>query len=81
MKARHQAQRKPFLESTFRADLHWKSGKWMKLERIIDRAKNWYKEVVTDPRTGEVVHRCEEPLSDHKGHGSAKHGKVKKQAN
>ncbi|SRR6266481_2789512 len=53
-------------------DLHRKSGKWMKKERLIDRAKDHYKEVVTDPDTGSVVHYSEEPLSQHRGHGSAK---------
>ena len=53
-------------------DLHRKSGKWMKKERLIDRAKDHYKEVVTDPDTGSVVHQCDEPLSQHRGHGSAK---------
>jgi hypothetical protein len=44
----------------------------MLLERVIDRAKNWYKKLITDPETGKVVHHCEEPLTDHRGHGSAK---------
>ncbi len=41
-------------------------------KRIIDRENNWYEEVVVDEETGEVVHENSEPLSDHKGHGSAK---------
>jgi predicted RNA-binding Zn-ribbon protein involved in translation (DUF1610 family) len=53
-------------------DLHRKSGKWMQKERLIDHENDQYKEVVIDPATGEVVHRCEEPLSRHRGHGSAK---------
>jgi hypothetical protein len=44
----------------------------MKLERLIDRAKNWYKEVVRDPETGEIIHKCEEPLREHRGHGTVK---------
>lgn len=51
----------------------------MKLERIIDRENDWYEEVVTDPETGEVIHRCAERLSEHTGRGSAKCGKSKKQ--
>jgi hypothetical protein len=53
-------------------DLHRKSGKWMKKERLINRAEDRYKEVITDPETGGVVHHCDEPLSQHRGHGSAK---------
>lgn len=53
-------------------DLHRKSGKWYKKERIIDRDNDSYKEIVIDPDTGLVIHSCEEPLSQHQGHGSAK---------
>jgi len=28
--------------------------------RIIDRARNWYSERVTDPETGKVIHETEE---------------------
>ena len=38
----------------------------------IDRENDQYQEVVTDPSTGEAVHRCEEPLSQHTGHGDAR---------
>ena len=71
-KARHPGKRKPFHEQVVGADLHRKSGKWMHLERLIDRENDWYSETVTDPETGEVVHECHEPLSEHKGHGSAR---------
>jgi hypothetical protein len=40
--------------------------------RIIDKDRDppWYTETVTMRDTGEVVHRCSEPLSQHQGHGS-----------
>lgn len=47
-------------------------GKWMNKGRIIDRDNDKYKEVVTDPVTGEIIRKCDEPLSTHQGHGSAK---------
>jgi hypothetical protein len=71
-KARRQGVRKPYLEGRSGDDLHLKTGKWMLLERVIDRTKNWYKELITDPKTGKVVRHCEEPLSDHRERGSAK---------
>ncbi len=71
-KAKSQGKGKPYLEGRTGDDLYRKTGKWMLLERVIDRAKNWYKKLITDPETGKVVHRCEEPLTDHRGHGSAK---------
>ena len=71
-KARSQGKRKPYTEGKAGDALHRDTGRWVKLQRIIDRAKDWYTELVTDPETGKVVHRCEEPLSEHQGHGSAK---------
>jgi hypothetical protein len=57
-------------------DLHKKSDKWMTKERRIDHVKDQYREVVTNPETGEVTHHCEEPLSKHTGHGSRKEEKM-----
>ncbi|MCH7528171.1 MAG: zinc ribbon domain-containing protein [Candidatus Marinimicrobia bacterium] len=67
---------KPRYESVQGDDLHRKSGRWMQLKRIIDRVNNRYQEIITDPETGEVVHKNEEPLSEHRGHGSAKMYKI-----
>lgn len=59
-------------------ELHKKSGKWYKKVREIDKDSDQYKEVITDPETGEITHECEEPLSEHRNHGSAKNKKDKK---
>jgi hypothetical protein len=64
---------KAIWESVNCPDVFRKTGELMRLERIIDRENNVYREVVTNVETGEVVYNCEEPLSDHLGHGSAKH--------
>lgn len=40
--------------------------------RHIDRPEDQYFELVVDPETGEIIHRCKEKLSEHVGHGSAK---------
>ena len=53
-------------------DLRKSDNKWMTKERIIDKDKDFYKETVKDPTTGEVIHHTEEPLSQHFGHGTAK---------
>ncbi len=53
-------------------DLRKSDGKWMSKSRVIDKYNDKYLEKVTDPETGDVVHHCEEPLSDHFGHGSDK---------
>jgi len=73
LKGRRPGLKRPFVEQVVGDDLHRKTGRWMNLERVIDRLKNWYYERVTDPRTGTIVHESNEPLSDHTGHGSARH--------
>jgi hypothetical protein len=72
LKAKHGGRGKPFVEQVVGDDLHRKTGRWMKLRRVIDRIRNWYSEVVTDAETGAIVHKSEEALSDHQRHGSAK---------
>jgi len=71
-KGRHSDEKRPFVEQTVGDDLHRKSGRWMKLHRLIDRMNNWYHERVTDAATGKIVHECSEALTKHRGHGSAK---------
>lgn len=72
IKRRRDGERKPYREEVDGDDF-WRIGRrWMRLARTIDRENDWYSEIIIDPRTGEVVHRCEEPLSAHRGHGSAK---------
>ncbi len=53
-------------------DLRKSDSKWMNKSRVIDKYNDKYLEKVTDPETGDVVHHCEERLSDHFGHGSDK---------
>jgi hypothetical protein len=63
---------RPFIEQRSGDSLHRKTEKWMKLSRVIDRDRDLYVEKVIDPETGNVIHECSEPLSAHRGHGSAK---------
>jgi DNA-directed RNA polymerase subunit RPC12/RpoP len=72
MKAKRGGKGKPFIETVTGDDLHRKTGKWNHIERVIDRETNSYSETITDPDTGIIIHQCEEPLSEHKNHGSAK---------
>jgi hypothetical protein len=71
-KARRQQGGKAFVEGKVASELHRDSGKFVRVERIIDRAKNWYREHISDRGTGDVIHHVEEPLSQHQGHGAAK---------
>jgi hypothetical protein len=71
-KARRAGEKKPFLEAVSGDDLRKRDGRWMKKKRVIDREADTYDEIVIDPQAGETVHECHEPLSGHRGHGSAK---------
>ena len=70
-KARHPDAKKPFHESRT-GDVEQADGTWKHVERLIDRENDIYREEVIDQESGEVVHFHEEPLSAHRGHGSAK---------
>ena len=72
MKGRHASGGKPFIEQVQGADLHRDTGTWRDLSRVIDKENDVYHEVIKDPTTGEVLHECKEPLSEHRGHGAAK---------
>ena len=59
-------------EAENKLDLSRKTGRMMNVVRVFDRENNLYLETVTDPKSGEVIHSCCEPLTDHIGHGSAR---------
>ena len=55
---------------------YWRDEKkWMHREMRVDKVQDRYREVISDPETGEVIHQCEEPLSKHRGHGDDKRGR------
>lgn len=64
--------KKPLFEFKQGDSLHKKSGVWNHREMIIDRENNTYKEIIMD-KDNNIIHSCEEPLSEHFGHGSAKY--------
>jgi hypothetical protein len=71
-KARRGERGRPFREGKVGDDLHRESGHWYRLERIVDRDGDRYRETISDPRTGKVIRHLEEPLSEHIGHGAAR---------
>jgi len=72
IKGRHAGGGKPFIEHVQGDDLHRDTETWRHLSRIIDRENDKYHEVVKDSATGDIFHECHEPLSQHRGHGTAK---------
>ena len=68
----YNSKKNPRVRFEVGASYSHKAKKWMHRERLMDRVHDRYREVVSDPDTGQVVHRCEEPLSKHRGHGDDK---------
>ena len=71
-KQKRPGYKKPIAEGVSGDEFFREESKWVKKERLIDRQANHYRENVTDPVTGEVIHHCDEQLDQHTGHGSAK---------
>lgn len=50
----------------------YKLNKIVEKKRTIDKNNDRYTELVTDPDTKEIIHKCNEKHSEHRGHGYAK---------
>jgi ribosomal protein S27AE len=72
MKAKRTGEKKPYIEDLAKPDYSKSLDKLVYRERIIDRDNDQYYEKLTDYESGEVIHHCKEPLSQHQGHGAAK---------
>jgi hypothetical protein len=48
------------------------AGVWCRRDMLNDHPNDYYVENITDDRSGEVLHHCDEALSVHKGHGDDK---------
>lgn len=71
-KARDAAGGKPFTEFKSEDSFSRKLGILAKRYMRIDRRNNRYIEEVIDPESGDTIHFCDEPLTEHQGHGSAR---------
>ena len=76
VKAKRQGSRTFFLLQKIGDSFHRLTGRWHQRTMVVDRENDRYREVIVDAETGEAVHRCEEPLSQHQGHGGAKAKKM-----
>ncbi len=63
---------KPWLTTMSEPSWSYSAEKWVHREKTENRREDRYTEVVKDPDTGEIIHEVDEPLSEHRGHGSAK---------
>jgi hypothetical protein len=72
MKAKRPGEKRPPIE-TKSLPQHCRSrDKLVHRVQVIDRENDRYFERVTDYESGEVIHECEERLSEHLGHGADK---------
>ena len=71
-RAYEQGSREPFIEHKSGDSFFRKTAKWVTRVMRIDRRGDRYTEHVYDPKSGETIHHCDEPLSEHRGHGDAK---------
>lgn len=71
LRARDRRKRPP-LEICTVESLHHATGELVYREMTFDRKNNLYREVIIDPKTRKTIHKSEEPLTMHRGHGSAK---------
>jgi hypothetical protein len=76
MKAKRAGEKKPYIEELAVPDYSRSLAKVVHRERVIDRDNDRYFEKVTDYESGDVIHHCEEPLSQHRGYGNARSKKV-----
>ena len=72
LKQKRPGFKKPIREIISGDDLFRLTGKLNKLDQVIDRENNLYYKRIIDPRTGEILRECKEPLSEHIGRGSNK---------
>lgn len=72
MKAKRPGEKRPYIEDLSIPEHNYCLEKVVHRARIIDRDNDRYFEKITDYETDEIIHHCDEPLSQHQGHGSAK---------
>ena len=53
-------------------DWSYEFNKFVDFHRIIDKENNRYYKRIVGPDSGKVIREVDEPLSTHRGHGSAK---------
>lgn len=73
MKGRAAGGGRPFYEAVL-DKLEWfrKLGRWHVVTRVINRRDDKYEEVIVDRESNTLIRQVSEPLSEHRGHGSAR---------
>lgn len=76
-KHKRPGRKKPIAEGFTRPEATRSTGVAVERKMSIDRENDRYSETVTEYETGAVIQHCDEKLSEHTGHGSAKRPKAK----
>lgn len=71
-KSKIQGKKKPVKDFYFGDEYSKSRHKYVDKTRIIDRENDKYVEIVKDKESNEIIHECQEHLTEHFGHGSAK---------
>lgn len=73
-------RKRPYVEAVFgKRQLTVSTGHVAARTKVENRRDDLYSEVVKNVETGEILHECHEPLSEHKGHGTARHNQFPRQ--
>lgn len=81
LKLKRGGRGEPVLRTRTGDDLTVSTGRWAKLDRVIDLEHDHYYEHIVDAETGEVLRHVDEPLSEHRDRGSARTPATSKPAN
>jgi hypothetical protein len=65
------SRKNPILDVFQGDDIYKRTGEWVNKVREFDKINNRYYENV-ETLDGKILHHCDEKLTDHQGHGSAK---------
>jgi len=65
------SKKNPVLKVFQGNEIYKRTGEWVNKEREIDKTNNRYYENI-ETLDGKILHHCDEKLTDHQGHGSAK---------
>ncbi len=67
-----ESRSKWFVKFHEKRELYRKTGRWHRIRRAFNKRTDQYDEVIRDDLTGELVRECSEPLSEHRGRGTAR---------
>lgn len=72
LKKKRGGEKRAFEEFKSGESFEFRTNLWRERMQRVDRDNDQYDKVIKDQETGETIFECHEPLSCHRGHGSAK---------